>query len=62
MVNIGIVGKGFVGTAVANGMSPGAGFESNVWVYDKEPSKSINTLDEVINNGDFIFVSVYTIE
>ena len=60
MVNIGIVGKGFVGTAVANGMSPGAGFESNVWVYDKEPSKSINTLDEVINNGDFIFVSVPT--
>ena len=60
MVNIGIVGKGFVGTAVANGMSPGVGFESNVWVYDKEPSKSVNTLDEVINNGDFIFVSVPT--
>ena len=60
MVNIGIVGKGFVGTAVAQGFSPGSGFDADVKIYDKDVSKSTHTLDEVVNSSDFIFVSVPT--
>lgn len=58
MNKIGVVGKGFVGGAVVNGFSGVDGFD--VKVYDKDPSKSINTLDEVVNHSDYIFVSVPT--
>lgn len=57
---IGIVGKGFVGSAVQHGFSPSVGCEADVKVYDKDPSKSLNTIDETINNSDFVFVSVPT--
>ena len=29
-------------------------------VYDKDPNKSLNTLQEVVNKSDFIFLSVPT--
>ena len=60
MKNIGVVGKGFVGSAVAHGFSPAVGYDASVLVYDKDPLKSVNTLDEVVNNSEFIFVSVPT--
>tara|TARA_B100000886_G_scaffold337294_1_gene297713 strand:+ start:4057 stop:4908 length:852 start_codon:yes stop_codon:yes gene_type:complete len=60
MKNIGVVGKGFVGSAVAHGFSPAVGYNASVLVYDKDPLKSVNTLDEVVNNSEFIFVSVPT--
>tara|TARA_A100001015_G_scaffold318751_1_gene439569 strand:+ start:65 stop:916 length:852 start_codon:yes stop_codon:yes gene_type:complete len=60
MKNIGVVGKGFVGSAVAHGFSPAIGYNASVLVYDKDPLKSVNTLDEVVNNSEFIFVSVPT--
>ena len=59
-ISIGIIGKGFVGNAVYNGMSSQTGFESNIYIYDKDPKKSSNSLQEVISNSDFIFVSVPT--
>lgn len=57
---IGIVGKGFVGTAVQNGFSPNVGCDADVKVYDKDPSRSLNSLDETVNLSDFVFISVPT--
>lgn len=59
-VGIGIIGKGFVGNAVYNGFSAQTGFDSDIYIYDKDPSKSINTLDELVASSDFIFISVPT--
>ena len=58
--NIGIIGKGFVGSAVQHGFSPNVGCDAEVRVYDKDPSKSLHPLDETINKSDFVFVSVPT--
>ena len=59
-MNIGIVGKGFVGSAVQFGFSPNTGCDANVKVYDKDPNKSQHSLEEVMNESDFIFLSVPT--
>ena len=37
---IGIIGKGFVGSAVQFGFSPNVGIDAEVRVYDKDPNKS----------------------
>ena len=58
--NIGVVGNGFVGSAVALGFSGRTGCEANVRVYDKNKSKSSAELSDVVNESDFIFVSVPT--
>ena len=34
-VKIGIIGRGFVGSAVANGFSSNTGFASDLKIYDK---------------------------
>jgi len=57
---IGIIGKGFVGNAVAQGFSSGSGYEANVLIYDKNPDLAQNSLHEVVDKADFIFVSVPT--
>tara|TARA_Y100001963_G_C6743684_1_gene430395 strand:- start:222 stop:1073 length:852 start_codon:yes stop_codon:yes gene_type:complete len=56
MKNIGIIGNGFVGSAMAAGF----GLHANVKIYDKDPRRGCNTLDEVVNNSEFIFVCVPT--
>ena len=60
MKKIGIVGRGFVGSAVEFGFSSQTGCNAEVRIYDKEPSKSTHTLEETINGSDFIFLSVPT--
>ena len=60
MKKIGIIGRGFVGTAVEFGFSPMTGCDAEVRSYDINPAKSINTLEETVNESDFIFVSVPT--
>ena len=60
MKKIGVIGKGFVGSAVAQGFSPHSGYEADVKIYDKDPSRTINTLDEVVNGSEFVFISVPT--
>jgi len=60
MQNIGIIGKGFVGSAVATGFSAATGAEFNVLVYDNNPDKSLNSLEEVLTKSEFIFISVPT--
>ena len=48
---IGIIGNGFVGSAIAAGF----GLHSKIKVYDKQSNKSIDTFQEVLN-CDFVFV------
>jgi len=56
-MNIGIIGNGYVGGAT------GAGFSTNpdnkIFWYDKY-KESPNTLDEVIEKSEFIFICVPT--
>ena len=59
-MKIGIVGRGFVGSAVQFGFSPNTGCDAEVKVYDKDPNKSLHTLEETVNDSDFIFLSVPT--
>ena len=54
--NIGVIGKGFVGSAVANGFSEAYGYEANIRIYDKEPSRSLNSLRKFcLNRILFLF-------
>lgn len=58
--NIGVIGNGFVGNAVALGFSSGTGYSSEVRVFDKDPKKSSHSLEDVVLYSDFIFISVPT--
>tara|TARA_R110002167_G_scaffold29074_1_gene97218 strand:- start:10 stop:894 length:885 start_codon:yes stop_codon:yes gene_type:complete len=57
---IGIIGRGFVGSAVEFGFSPNTGCDAEVRVHDKDPSKSLHSLEETVNESDIIFLSVPT--
>ena len=60
-INIGIIGFGFVGSSVAYGFSPQTGYDlADIRIYDKVPSKSTHSFEEVLTNSDFIFISVPT--
>ena len=59
-MKIGVVGNGYVGGALAHGFSPAAAGTCEVKVYDVIPERSMNTLDETVNDSDFVFVSVPT--
>lgn len=56
MKNIGIIGNGFVGSAIVAGFS----LHANVRVYDKDDRRAINTLEDTVNNSDYVFVGVPT--
>ena len=58
--NIGVIGRGFVGSAVAHGFSQSVGYKCNLKVYDKDPKKSIHSLKEVVKDSDIVFISVPT--
>lgn len=55
MYNIGIIGNGFVGSAIASGFA----LHAKVFVYDADPKKTINTFEEVMD-CEFIFIAVPT--
>ena len=57
---IGIIGKGFVGSAVAHGFSAQTGYSAEIRIFDKNPIRSENSLEETVNQSDFIFLSVPT--
>ena len=59
--DIGIIGNGFVGNAVAFGFSSQCGFDANIRIYDIDPLKSTHTLEQVCNESKFIFISVPTL-
>lgn len=54
--NIGIIGNGFVGSAIASGFS----LHSNVRIYDKNEKLTINSFEETVNESDFVFICVPT--
>ena len=61
MFKIGIIGNGFVGSSVAHGFSSNTGCDvKDVKIYDKDHTKSTHTITEVVNDSDFIFLSVPT--
>ena len=52
MKKIGIIGRGFVGSAVEFGFSAQTGCDAELKVYDKDPAKSIHTLEEIVNESE----------
>jgi len=56
--NIGIVGRGFVGSAVEYGFSDKRKYQ--LFINDKDESKSLHSLEDVVVYSDFIFLSVPT--
>jgi nucleotide sugar dehydrogenase len=60
MKKIGIIGRGFVGTAVEYGFSAQTGCDAELRSYDKDPTKSTHSLEETVNKSDVIFMSVPT--
>lgn len=55
MYKIGIIGNGFVGSSVASGFA----LHADVYVYDVDLKKTINTFEEVMG-CEYIFVTVPT--
>ena len=60
MYKIGIIGRGFVGTAVEYGFSAQTGCDVEIRSYDKDMSKCTHTLEDTVTNSDVIFISVPT--
>ncbi len=61
MYKIGIIGNGFVGSSVAHGFSANTGCDvTDIKIYDKDGSKSTHTIEEVVNDSDYVFISVPT--
>ena len=58
--NVGVLGGGFVGSAVAFGFGSSNDYEFNVKTYDIDPSKSTHSLEDMVNGSDFIFVCLPT--
>ena len=56
MSNIGIIGQGFVGSAIREGLSP----YYPCYTYDLDSSKCKHTHAEVVENSDIIFVCLPT--
>jgi len=59
-MKIGVVGNGYVGGAISHGFSPASTGRCEVKVHDVMPERSMNTLEETVNDSDFVFVSVPT--
>lgn len=55
-IKVGIIGNGFVGASIVSGLA----LTHDLFIYDSDPLKSMNTLEEVITESEFIFVSVPT--
>lgn len=60
MKKIGIIGRGFVGSAVEFGFSSQTGCNAEIKVYDKNIKLSQDGLSDTVNSSDFIFLSVPT--
>ena len=55
-MNLGIIGNGFVGNAIAHAFIP----YMTVRIFDKDPEKSLDKLEDVVNHSDVVFVCVPT--
>ena len=54
-MKVGIIGNGFVGSAIAAGF----GLHADIKIYDKNPVKNLNSFEETVDS-DFVFVCVPT--
>ena len=52
--------KGICRFGSSFGFGHGCGADYNIYIFDKDPKKSENSLEEVITSSDVIFVSVPT--
>ena len=57
---IGIIGRGFVGSAVEHGFLCDDNHKADVKIFDKSPKLSTHTLEETVNDSMFIFISIPT--
>jgi len=60
MKKIGVIGRGFVGSAVEFGFSAQCGCDAIVKSYDIDEFRKKDSLEDTVNNSDYIFVSVPT--
>jgi len=56
-MNIGIIGNGFVGSAIMHGFIL---HTDDIMIYDKDPKRSTHNLNELILNSDVVFICVPT--
>lgn len=56
MFNVGIIGNGFVGSAMAAGFA----LHARVRVYDTDKSKTIDDFEDVIRNSEYVFLCLPT--
>lgn len=56
MKSIGIIGNGFVGSAIVSGFS----LHADIKIYDAKPELSTHTLSEVVNKCQYVFIGVPT--
>tara|TARA_B100000989_G_C19518810_1_gene463048 strand:- start:1691 stop:2530 length:840 start_codon:yes stop_codon:yes gene_type:complete len=54
-IKVGVIGNGFVGEAISFAFSS----ISEIYIYDKDPSRSLNDIESV-HNCDFVFICVPT--
>jgi len=54
--DIGIIGNGFVGSAIVSGFS----LHANIKIYDAKEELSTHTLEDVVKNSQYVFVCVPT--
>ena len=59
-MKIGIIGKGFVGSAVEYGFSCDEKFKAQIKIYDTNPILSTHSLSQTVNDSDVVFISVPT--
>lgn len=57
MNKIGIIGNGFVGSAIVHGFIL---HSDDILIYDNDPRKSTHSFEEVVDKSDIIFVCVPT--
>ena len=58
--NVGVLGGGFVGSAVAFGFGSSNGHDFDVKVSDVDPNKASHSFEEMADTSDFIFVCLPT--
>lgn len=56
-VNIGVIGNGFVGSALVSGFSLHV---DNILIYDRDSKRSTHSLEQIVRDCSVIFVSVPT--
>ncbi len=53
---IGIIGNGFVGSAISHGFR----LHCDLKIHDKDPNKSMHSMEQIIDDSEFIFICLPT--